>query len=136
MPDNNVEAILTTSNDIQARLIPEQGIQTEMDVVYLYTPSAIDITHDNTLEGNGSTTSPLKLSENVLRDIRRGGDTFVFEFDASQTEWVIVHNLRKRPSVTIADSADNVVVCAVQYNDENTITIQLNAAFKGTAYLN
>ena len=136
MPDNNVEAILTTSNDIQARLIPEQGIQTEMDVVYLYAPSAIDVAHDNTLEGNGSTTSPLKLSEKVLSDIRRGGDTFVFEFDASQTEWVIVHNLKKRPSVTIADSADNVVVCAVQYNDENTITIQLNAAFKGTAYLN
>lgn len=136
MPDNNIEAVLNESNEIEARLVPEQGVQTQLDLVYLYDPENLNVKHDDTLEGNGNSSSPLKISEKILEEIKRGGDTFVFEFDASQTEWVIVHNLKKKPSVTVVDSADTVMVCAVQYNDENTITIELNAAFKGTAYLN
>lgn len=136
MPDNNIEAILSGSNELEASLVPEQGVQTQLDLVYLYDPDHLDVKHDDTLEGKGNTNSPLKISEKILEEIKRGGDTFVFEFDASQTEWVIVHNLKKKPSVTVVDSADTVMVCAVQYNDENTVTIELNAAFKGTAYLN
>lgn len=128
MPDNTV--------DIEARLIPEQGIQTQLDLVYLYNPDTLDVKHDDTLDGRGNSIDPLKVSEKILDEIKRGGDTFVFEFDASQTVWVINHNLKKKPSVTVVDSADTVMVCAVRYNDENTITIELNAAFKGTAYLN
>jgi len=92
--------------------------------------------HDDTLKGDGRPDNLLGLSESIIQRIDRGGNTFVFEFDASQTVWVINHNLNKKPSVTIVDSADTVVVCAVKYNDENTITIELNAPFKGTAYLN
>lgn len=50
--------------------------------------------------------------------------------------WVINHNLNKRPSITIVDSADNVVEGAEKYIDENTVEIRFNGAFKGKAYLN
>lgn len=55
--------------------------------------------------------------------------------EASAT-WVIHHNLNKKPSITIVDSADNVVEGAEKYIDENTVEIYFNGAFKGKAYLN
>lgn len=136
MPDTNIEATLTMSNDVEARLLPEQGIQTQTDVVYLYNPEEISIKHDETLEGRGTTAAPLKISEEILAEIHRGGNTFVFEFDASQASWEINHNLKKKPSVTVVDSADTVMTCATEYIDENNIRITFNAPFKGTAYLN
>lgn len=136
MPDTNIEATLTMSNDVEARLLPEQGIQTQTDVVYLYNPEEISIKHDETLEGRGTTDNPLKLSDELLAEIHRGGNTFVFEFDASQSEWIINHNLNKKPAVTVVDSADTVMTCAKEFIDMNNVKITFNAPFKGTAYLN
>lgn len=62
--------------------------------------------------------------------------TFLFEMAVAQTEWTINHNLNKRPSVTVVDSAGSVVECEVNYVDDNTCTIKTKAAFKGAAYLN
>ena len=127
MPDNV---------DIEARLIPEQGIQTQLDVVYLYDPKHLEVVHDETLEGKGSLSAPLKLSQELLDEIRRGGNTFVFEFDASQSEWIINHNLNKKPTITVVDSANTVVTCTEEYIGTNNVKITFNAPFKGTAYLN
>ena len=136
MPDVNISATLTTGNEVEARLIPEQGIQTQTDIVYLYDPENINVKHDETLEGRGTTEHPLKLSQELLDEIHRGGNTFVFEFDASSATWLINHNLKKKPSVTVVDSAETVMTCATEYIDENNIRITFNAPFKGTAYLN
>ena len=54
---------------------------------------------------------------------------------ASDT-WMINHNLGKKPSIMVVDSADNVVEGAEKYIDENTVEIHFNGAFKGKAYLN
>lgn len=62
--------------------------------------------------------------------------TFVFEQAIASDTWVINHNLNKKPSVTIVDSADNVVEGAEKYIDKNTIELRFNGAFKGRAYLN
>ena len=72
----------------------------------------------------------------LVNYIKNQVGTFVFEFDASQTSWVITHNLNKRPSVTVVDSAGNVVVGECRYIDDNSIELLFNSAFKGTAYLN
>ena len=127
---------MPNTTDIEARLVPEQGIQTQTDLVYLYNPEEIAIKHDDTLEGRGTTLQPLRLSRELLEEIHRGGNTFVFEFDASSDTWLINHNLKKRPSVTVVDSADTVMTCATEYIDEDNIRITFNAPFKGTAYLN
>jgi len=62
--------------------------------------------------------------------------TYEFEQAITSDTWTITHNLNKKPSVTVVDSANNVVEGAREYIDKNTVTIKFNGAFKGKAYLN
>ena len=50
--------------------------------------------------------------------------------------WKIKHNLNKYCSVSVVDSAGNVVVGDVNYIDKGNIEISFSAAFAGKAYLN
>ena len=50
--------------------------------------------------------------------------------------WLIVHNLNKKPSITVIDTAGNTFVPARRYIDNNTVVIKFKAATKGTALLN
>lgn len=61
---------------------------------------------------------------------------FVFEQGTASNVWTITHNLNKKPSVTVVDSADNVFYPAVQYIDLNTLVVTMNGATTGKAYLN
>ena len=66
-----------------------------------------------------------------------GADKF-FKFSqrvASDT-WQVKHNLNKYPSVTVVDSAENVVVGDIEYIDENNLVITFTGGFVGTAYMN
>ena len=52
-------------------------------------------------------------------------------------EWVIPHNLNKKPSVTIIDTAGSEVKGAVDYMDSDVIlTVSFNFPFSGKATLN
>lgn len=62
---------------------------------------------------------------------------FAFTQAVSSNVWVINHNLNKKPSVTVVDSADSVVTPdEIKYDDLNTCTIYFLAEFSGKAYLN
>jgi len=61
---------------------------------------------------------------------------FIFNQNSPSTTWNITHNLARRPSVTVVDSAGTVVVGEVTYNSDNALTIQFSAGFSGQAYLN
>jgi hypothetical protein len=50
--------------------------------------------------------------------------------------WAVNHNLNKRASVVVVDSAENIVVGEVQYNSDNQITLTFAGAFSGKAYFN
>ena len=50
--------------------------------------------------------------------------------------WVVSHNLGKKPSITVVDSADEVVFGEVQYNSDNQVTLTFAGAFSGKAYFN
>lgn len=50
--------------------------------------------------------------------------------------WIIEHNLDKRPSVTVVDSANTVLLAPYRYINDNKIEIKFNGAFSGKAYLN
>jgi hypothetical protein len=50
--------------------------------------------------------------------------------------WQVVHNLDKRPSVTVVDSAGDTVEGDVTYLDSNRLSIHFSAAFSGSAFLN
>lgn len=63
-------------------------------------------------------------------------DTFVFEQGIASDEWVIEHNLNKYPSVSVVDSANNVITPEVEYIDLNNIVVRMNGATTGKAFLN
>ena len=67
-----------------------------------------------------------------------GVDDKYYEFtqNIASNEWVINHNLNKKPSIMTVDSADNVVIGEETYIDNNNIVIKFNGRFKGKAYLN
>lgn len=113
-------------------------IITQKGTIPVYTSTQVGgvVQHDETLQGTGSSAQPLGLSQEILSQIRRGGDTFVFEFDSSQLSWVINHNLNKKPAIIVVDSADNALTCETEFVDFNNVRITFNAPFKGTAYLN
>ena len=73
-----------------------------------------------------------------LDNIITGADKhFVFEQEIPSDTWQITHNLEKRPSVTVVDSAGNMQMPdEVTYNDDNTITIKFVGSFAGKAFLN
>lgn len=54
---------------------------------------------------------------------------------AVSNTWTINHTLGGKPSVTIVDSANTVVVGEVQYNSDMQVTVTFTAAFSGYAYL-
>lgn len=88
--------------------------------------------HDETLKGEGTTALPLGIADDVMAKI----ETFTFEQGIAADVWVIEHNLDKYPSVSVVDSANNIVSGNVHYIDENNLTITFNGAFTGKAFLN
>lgn len=61
---------------------------------------------------------------------------YIHEQGVASAVWHIEHNLDRYPSVTIVDSAENVVVGYITYIDKNNVEVNFNGAFKGKAYLN
>lgn len=53
-----------------------------------------------------------------------------------QTEVIIQHNLRKRPSVTLMDEDGNICIPATQHIDENHTKIATHDPFTGVAIFN
>ena len=62
--------------------------------------------------------------------------TFTYEQGVASDTWTIEHNLGRKPTVVVVDSADNVFYPAVQYIDLNTVVVTMNGATTGKAYLN
>ena len=63
-------------------------------------------------------------------------ETYAFTQSVASDEWVIEHGLDRYPAASVVDSAGNTIICDVQYDTSNQITIRFSAAFSGRAYLN
>lgn len=61
---------------------------------------------------------------------------FVFEQAIASDRWVIVHNLGKKPSVILTDSAGTEFRAHIEYNSLDQCTVYINGATTGKAYLN
>ena len=100
--------------------------------VNINTGGMAEVVHNETLKGKGTTSQPLGLSDGIISKI----DTYIHEQGIASDVWEIEHNLDKFPSVSIVDSANNIVMGYVNYIDNNKLTINFNGAFTGKAYLN
>lgn len=153
--DVSVEESKPNNLDMTVWQDDEQIVSVSVETGY-FTPG--DIHYGETLTGTGTAADPVNVAPDIIEKIdssineitgtgtvvtSRSGNmvniattTLVYETEIAQTEWTIVHNLNKRPSVTIVDSAGTEGTCEVTYVDNNTCVIKTNYAFKGTAYLN
>lgn len=61
---------------------------------------------------------------------------FVHDQGTPATEWNIEHNLGKKPSVVVYDSAGTEVIGDIKYIDDDNVRISFSAAFSGKATLN
>ena len=79
-----------------------------------------------------------KVITKALEEVAKDKDRhFTYEQAAPSDVWVIVHDLDKKPSITVVDSADTVITPDnIEYNDMNTATVYFLAAFAGKAYCN
>ena len=66
-----------------------------------------------------------------------GGDkSYTHTQGSASATWNITHNLGKRPSVAVQDSAGTDVVGQVSHTNSNSLTITFSGAISGKAYLN
>jgi len=61
---------------------------------------------------------------------------YAYTQSSPSAQWVVTHNLAKYCSVTVVDSADNIVVGDVQYDSINQVTLTFAGAFSGKAFFN
>lgn len=91
-------------------------------------------------QGDFLTVDPLtsivtkRSTSEVLVDF--GISTYIHDQGTPNTVWTIVHNLDKRPSATVVDTAGTVVSGEISYVSNNEIEINFHNAFSGKAYLN
>ena len=128
-----MRAHLIKSNDIikaqMSGYTPPPATETKRGVIRIATEEeALAGISDNTA------ITPQSLHE-VIGSIS-GLTTYIHEQGVASDIWEINHDLNKLPSITVVDSADNVVVGDEQYIDKNTVIIRFSNSFKGKAYLN
>lgn len=94
------------------------------------TASSIESIQDETADG-------IEQLQEKYEELKEGlATTYIHEQGIAADVWYIEHNLNKKPSIMVVDTADTVIEGAENYIDENNIEIHFNAAVKGKAYLN
>lgn len=79
----------------------------------------------------------VNVAEDSVLDRKDEGDKhFAYEWRKPVTKIRINHNLDKKPSVTVIDTAGNEILGDIEYVDQNNLTLLFSAAVRGTAYLN
>lgn len=91
----------------------------------------------NKLSHKPSINGVTLIGDKTSKELGLGEDKhFTFIQNVARNVWEIEHNLNKYPSVTIVDSAENVVIGDIIYIDENNVRLVFSSAFSGKAYLN
>jgi RNA:NAD 2'-phosphotransferase (TPT1/KptA family) len=92
--------------------------------VYQDTPNQVIVNQD----------SPNQI---IVRSSGAAGNTrrHVHTQASPSTDWVVIHTLGGKPSVTVVDSADTLVIGEVKYDSNTQVTVSFTSAFSGFAYL-
>ena len=62
--------------------------------------------------------------------------TYVHSQKIASDTWNVKHDLNKFPSVSVVDSANTLVLCDIDYINENELIVRSKAPFSGTCYCN
>lgn len=107
-----------------------------LSITYTATSATIysDTGTDATIDGATAYSAGLLTATLYTKLIGLG--TYIHNQPIASNTWVVTHNLNRYPSVTIVDSGGTVFMGDIQYDSTNQLTILLNPAFAGKAYLN
>jgi hypothetical protein len=84
----------------------------------------------------GSAANFASAAPTVTNNIFTTDANHVHDQGSASATWVVDHNLAKKCSVTVVDSAGTVQIGQVVYNSDNRVTITFEAAFSGKAFFN
>lgn len=127
--------------------------------IYAYgklTPLYSDIVYNNSISsvspyvlkstlldlGPGLTGSPDFSQPSVIIDLdinyikEQVRDYYLHNQQTASSSWVVIHNMNKYPSVSIVDTANDIIMGEIKYNSLNQLTITFTADISGKAYLN
>jgi len=85
--------------------------------------------------GTGITLNQPASNEITIASLNDDAN-FVFTQSIPSAIWNITHNLGKFPSVSVVDTADQLMYGNTEYFNQNSLTITFSAPFSGKAYLN
>lgn len=97
------------------------------------------IEFDSTIEGGVTylyAMQPFECYALVASTESEQAGVYIYEQAIPSDTWVINHNLNTRPTISVVDSAGDIVIGSETYNNNNTVTITFSSAFSGSAYLN
>lgn len=137
--DNKLSADLIDDTDSVNKFITEEKLQqidtNASDIAQntqdIATNAAEIATKVSTIVATGNIEA-----QRVNNTVTLKSKSFVFEQGVASDTWVIVHNLGKKPSVVLVDSAGTVFTAGVRYDSENQCTVFINGATTGKAFLN
>ena len=84
----------------------------------------------------GSAANFASAAPTVTNNIFTTDANHVHDQGVAATQWVVDHNLGKKCSVTVVDSAGTVQIGQITYNSDNRVTLDFEAAFSGKAFFN
>ena len=107
----------------------KNGVEDEDLVQYLYEDFEIVNNKYDEL------ATDLDVKYNELKN--KSGDSYYEELvNMPSKVWEINHNLNKKPSVTIINNDNQVVIGDVEYIDKNNLKVSFSAEFSGKAICN
>ena len=122
----SLDCELVPDNDLCASVEDEEALNARTDNVIIVNR-----------EYTGVDTDDIAMNvDNENYTISATKKTYIHEQALASSIWQIQHNLDRYPSVTVVDSAGDVVVCNVKYIDRNNVRLDFHAEFGGKAYLN
>ena len=99
---------------------------------------SVNITSSPTAAVNVKSTSNV-TSVAISGILASNGPTdknYVHEQGSPSATWNVTHNLDKRASVSVVDSAGTVIICDVNYVSDNQVVLAFDSSTSGNAYFN
>jgi hypothetical protein len=136
---DNINALLLSDNinlnTVQELVDTIEGIQVSLSTLLVNDLTTGGTTKALTAEMGKALKGLTDMLDHRIDAIIQDS-TYMFTQDIPATVWTVVHNLNKKPSVTIIDSAGTTVIGQVDYVNNSTITLMFSSAFSGKAILN
>ena len=129
-----------TATDNDSGTVTITGLTTASPAVDVDANVGITITDtevtNEILHTNASGDLKFTPFSTILADTGNDDKNYVHNQSEASATWVVTHNLGKRASVTVVDSAGTVCIGQVDYNSDNQVTLTFKSAFGGKAYFN